>query len=284
MAATCQAEDKMRHRIINWDDAYANGPNIPGGERWPDLWVEPARQYRSVQLGAGRAELDIPYGVRERNRLDLFWPEGSVAGLVVLVHGGFWLRLDKSYWSHLAHGAAARGFAVAIPSYTLCPDMRISGITEDVAAAITHASGLVDGPIRLIGHSAGGHLVTRMSSNTSPLSPYIQRRLRRIVSVSGVHDLRPLMNTRMNEHLKIDQEEAARESPALLEPLADTRLVCWVGAAERSEFLRQNALLANIWKGLGAETESIEEPDLHHFNILDGLGHPDHPMVDLLLS
>jgi arylformamidase len=34
-----------------------------------------------------------------------------------------------------------------------------------------------------------------------------------------------------------------------------------VGGAERSEFLRQNALLANIWTGLGAETSSAEEPD-----------------------
>ena len=27
------------HRITNWDDAYANGVNIPGGDRWPAAWV-----------------------------------------------------------------------------------------------------------------------------------------------------------------------------------------------------------------------------------------------------
>jgi arylformamidase len=61
-------------------------------------------------------------------------------------------------------------------------------------------------------------------------------------------------------------------------------VTCWVGAGERSEFIRQNALLANIWKGLGAETAVVEEPDKHHFNVLDGLEDPNHPLVDALFS
>ena len=27
------------HQISDWNDAYANGPNIPGGERWPALFA-----------------------------------------------------------------------------------------------------------------------------------------------------------------------------------------------------------------------------------------------------
>lgn len=274
----------MRHQIIDWDNAYANGPNIPGGERWPGLWVEPAQQFRQAQVTAGRARLDIPYANGERNCLDLFLPRGTPDGLVVFVHGGFWLRLDKSYWSHLAHGAVSRGYAVAIPSYTLCPANRISGITREIGDAIEKAAGFVEGPIRLIGHSAGGHLATRMVSQTSPLPPHVRERIANTISVSGLHDLRPLMKTAMNNQLNIDEEEARRESPALLHPLPGTRVTCWVGAAERSEFLRQNALLANIWKGLGAETEVVEEPDRHHFNVLDGLLDQNHPLVAKLLS
>jgi hypothetical protein len=60
--------------------------------------------------------------------------------------------------------------------------------------------------------------------------------------------------------------------------------MCWVGGAERAEFRRQNALLANIWLGLGATTEAVEEPDRHHFDIVDGLADPAHPMVAALLG
>lgn len=274
----------LGYRITDWDDAYENGGNIPGGTRWPAAWVEPAQQMRTALAADGRARLDLAYGAGERNRLDLFLPEGTPRGLVVYVHGGFWLRLDKSFWSHLATGALAHGHAVAMPSYTLCPAIRIGGIVREIAAAIETAAGLVAGDLRLIGHSAGGQLVSRMVSQPSPLSAETLARIRHVLSLSGLHDLRPLMHTAMNERLHIDEAEAIAESPALLRPVEGTRLTCWVGAMERAEFLRQNALLANIWTGLGATTATVVEPNRHHFDIVDSLADPEHPLTRTLLS
>ncbi|MEQ1408514.1 alpha/beta hydrolase [Neorhizobium sp. Rsf11] len=274
----------MRHRISDWDNAYANGINIPQGDRWPAAWVEPAQQYREALSAEGRAKLGLVYGGKPRNRFDLFLPESRPAGLMVFVHGGFWIGLDNSYWSHFAKGAVERGYAVAMPSYTLAPENRIADITLEIGRAIEAAAEEVEGPIRLIGHSAGGQLVTRMISATSPLPETVRGRIANVVSLSGVHDLRPLMNTKMNEKQRIDRDEAYRESPALLEPMPNARVTCWVGAAERSEFVRQNALLASIWKGLGAETEAVEEPDKHHFNVLDGMTDPNHPLMEALFS
>lgn len=272
------------HQISDWNDAYANGANIPGGDRWPAAWVQPAQGYRDELLGSGRATLDISYGERPRNRFDLFLPQGKPAGLVVFVHGGFWRALDKSFWSHLARGAVDNGYAVAMPSYTLCPEVRISEITREIGAAVGQAASMVEGPLCLTGHSAGGHLVTRMISATSPLPEAVRVRIHNTVSISGVHDLRPMLKTTMNGDLRIDVAEAQTESPALLEPLPNTRLTCWVGSAERPEFVRQNALLANVWTGLGAQTCAIEEPGRHHFNVIDGLADPRHPIVRTLLS
>lgn len=272
------------HQVEDWNDAYANAANIPGGDRWPDAWVEPARTYRDEMAAASRARLDVSYGDRPRNRLDLFLPHGKPKGLVVFVHGGFWMRLDKGFWSHLARGPVESGFAVAMPAYSLCPEVRVSTITKEIGRAVTKAAELVAGPVRLTGHSAGGHLVTRMISATSPLSASLRSRIVNTVSISGVHDLRPMMRTAMNTTLNIDAEEAAAESPALLEPMRGARLTCWVGAAERAEFVRQNALLANVWTGLGAETAAYEEPDRHHFSVVDGLTDPAHALCRTLLA
>jgi arylformamidase len=270
-------------RVTDWDQAYANSDNIAGGDRWPHAWVEPAANYRATRSQAGLAKLGVPYGDSPRHQLDLFFPDRRPHGLVIFVHGGYWLALDKSYWSHLARGCVGRGYAVAIPSYTLCPDRRISGITAEVAEASKVASGFVDGDVRLVGHSAGGHLVTRMICTNSPLPLSIQRRVVNTVSISGLHDLRPIMKTSMNKTLSLDNAEAAAESPALDEPMEGARITCWVGAAERSEFVRQSALLANVWSGLGAETAFVQEPDRHHFDVIDGLLDPEHPMVSTLL-
>lgn len=274
----------LEHHIVDWDNAYTNGANIAGGDRWPAAWVEPAQAFRDKLSAADRAKLDVPYGDKPRNRLDLFLPEGTPKGLVVFVHGGYWMALDKSFWSHLAAGPVANCYAVAMPSYTLCPEVRIGGIVREIGAAIAKAAQMVEGPIMLTGHSAGGHLVSRMVCATTPLAHDVQRRIRHVVSISGVHDLRPLMRTGMNETLKIDEAEAVAESPALLRPMDNARITCWVGGGERAEFLRQNALLANIWTGLGAMTNAVVEPDRHHFSVIDGLADPNHALTRTLLG
>lgn len=265
--------------IEDWSDAYTNGAYIAGGDAYPARWAEMAAGFRSRVGEIGSARLDLAYGSQPRNKLDLFLPRDKPWGLFVFVHGGFWMRFDKSSWSHLAQGALQLGFAVALPSYTLCPDITISGIGREVAKAIGFAAAEVAGPIYLAGHSAGGQLVTRMVAHPAVLSEEIGQRIVHVVSISGLHDLRPLMKAGMNATLKLDAAEALAESPALLEPLPQTRVTCWVGAAERAEFVRQNALLANVWRGLGAATACVAEDNRHHYNIIDGLAEPGSPLT-----
>lgn len=268
----------------DWDDAYANSAYIEDSDSYVKYWAKASAQFREEMGAAGRAELDLAYGDAQREKLDLFMPEGTPKGLFVFVHGGYWLSFDKSAWSHLAKGALAHGWAVALPSYTLAPEARISTMTQQIGAAILYAATKVEGPIRIAGHSAGGHLVSRMMCADTPLSKEVQSRLKHVVSLSGLHDLRPLLNTRMNEGLQLDLAEARAESAALLEPLADVRLTCWVGADERPEFLRQNQLLANVWTGLGVETNAVEAPHKHHFDVIADLEEPDSALTKLVVG
>jgi acetyl esterase/lipase len=267
---------------MDWDDAYANAAHIPGSAAFPPRWARDAAAFRDA--AGERARLGLPYGPAPADRLDLFLPAGPPRGLLVFVHGGYWQRFGREDWSHLAAGGVARGWAVAMPGYTLCPGIRVTGITRAIGAAIACAAGMVAGPIRLAGHSAGGHLVSRMLCTDAPLPEEAASRLEHTVSISGVHDLRPLLRTRLNDALRLDPEEARAESPALADPREGVRITAWVGAAERPEFLRQNALLANIWTGLGARTAAVEEPGRHHFDVIDGLADPESPLLRALLG
>jgi len=145
------------------DDAYANVPHIPGGAQYPARWMVAAETFRARLSNARRAELGRPYGDSARQVFDLFHPTGTARGLCVFVHGGYWLRFDRSYWSHLAAGPLARGWAVMMPSYDLCPEVRIADITRQTAQAVCVLAARNEGPIALVGHSAGGHLVARMA-------------------------------------------------------------------------------------------------------------------------
>ena len=205
-------------------------------------------------------------------------PEGAPKGLAVFVHGGYWMKFDKSSWTHFAEGARASGWAVALPSYTLAPEARLGAMVRQVAAAVTAAAGKVPGPIRLAGHSAGGHLVARMLCADAPLGELTDR-VERVLSISGLHDLRPLRRTAMNATLGIDAAEALAESPALLTPLEAAPLTAWVGGGERPEFIRQSRLIANVWEGLGAATECLVDGEENHFSVIEGLTRPDSPIT-----
>jgi len=247
---------------MDLDTAYANTRFIPAGESYPARWAEAAARFR----GGARCELDLPYGEGLREVLDLFHPPRLARGVVVFVHGGYWMAFDKSVWSHLAAGPLAQGWAVAIPSYSLCPEIRISGITAQIARAVAFAAERVPGPVRLTGHSAGGHLVARMACRDVALG--CADRVERVVPISPLGDLAPLRETAMNETLGIDAEEAAAESPVHCAPRgSDVRI--WVGAEERPVFLDQARGLSEAW-----DAPLTVAPGRHHFDVIEGLSDP----------
>ena len=174
---------------MSLDDDYANAAYIPNAENFLQDWEQSAREYREVEHSFGRAQLNQYYGEQPGQAYDLFFPAGRPDGLMVFVHGGYWMRFGRRDFSHLARGATLKGWAVAIPSYPLAPNASILEITNSVATAITKAAARVAGPIVLAGHSAGGHLVARMGQVDIGLTDYIQDRLMRIMPISPVGDL-----------------------------------------------------------------------------------------------
>ncbi len=264
--------------ITDWDDAYANGAHIADADAILARWKEEApRAYRTL------APERIETGPRPRQFMDLFRPETAQQGLTLFVHGGYWMAFEGRDFAHVVTGPLSHGQAVGAITYTLAPEARISEITAEIAQAVEAAAALVEGPIRLVGHSAGGHLVTRMVCEGVLPAPVLDR-VAHVISISGVHDLRPLLRTRMNETLRLTPEEAVRESPALLTPASGVRVSCVVGAEERPEFRRQSALLANIWTGLGARMQAIELPGENHFSILEGLEDPNAELCRLVIG
>lgn len=265
---------------IDWDDWFENGGYIADGADFPKKWDTAAAAFRARQNGL----IDLPYGPGKRQVLDLFQPDAAPKGLVVFVHGGYWMRFDKSAWSHLAAGPLAAGWAVALPSYTLAPGAKISAMVGEIAWAIAAAAERVSGPVRLAGHSAGGHLVTRMVCENAPLDDITAARIDRVISISGVHDLRQLQLTRMNETLGLGVDDAIAESPALQIPRKDVEIIAWVGAQERPEFLRQARMLEEAWSLEGAQIRAIYERDRHHFDVIDGLAETGSPLLSTLLN
>lgn len=255
---------------MDMDREYQNGAFIAGSDALPGLWAQKAAAFREG-LGA-RAQLGLPYGEGERHRFDLFLPQAEPQGLMVFVHGGYWLQTNRDLWSHLAAGAVGRGWACAMPSYTLAPAARIAQITAEVAAATRAAAAQVAGPLVVTGHSAGGHLAARMGCTDIALP-----RLARVVPISPLADLEPLMATQMT--LRLDAAEVVSESPARLPLHGGVDAHVWVGGIERPAFLWQARTLAERWA-----CRWTVDPGLHHFNVIDGLQAPDSALTRACLD
>lgn len=264
-----------------WDRAYSNRAAVADTAEWMAETAEKSRRFRTDHPSA---TLDVAYAPGPRRDFDIFKPAGTPRGTLIFIHGGYWRAGTRQEHSHFAAGALAHGWCVAMPEYPLCPDVRIGEIsrlmTQATDAIAYHCP---DGPLVLSGHSAGGQLATYVASEGSGLSRRTRDRIRLVVSLSGVHDLRPLLFTSdLNGSLQLDQREADEFSSALRRPGHAFELACVCGGAELAEFRRQNALLANIWQGFGLTCSAIEYEGRNHFTLLDLMSDRESAMTSLL--
>lgn len=257
----------------DWDDAFCDLVRAPEAAALQAAWVSAAAAYRSSLGAAYEAAVGLDAGGGGA-RFDLVHPAGAPRGLLVFVHGGCWMRADQTFWTHLAAGARAHGWAVALPGCPSTRTARIGQIASEIGASINAAAARVEGPVRLAGHSAGGHLVARMLCADTPLTASVQHRLERAVAISGLYDLRPLLNTAMKGALDLDLAQARAESPVLTEPFGVRDLTIWVGGAERPEFIRQARLMALMWDGFDGRVRLRIETDHTHVSVIEALAEP----------
>lgn len=263
---------------MDLDDAYDNQGYVSNSQDYPPRWLDAAETYRRRMGACNRARLGLMYGHGTRHAMDLFTPIGRREGLVVFVHGGYWRRFGREHFSHLADGLVPHHWAVAMPSYDLCPRVRIAEIVRQVADAVSAAAREVpDLPIRLVGHSAGGHLVARLAEPGLLPGP-VAERVARVMAISPVSDLRPLLRTSINDDLHLDEAEAAAESP-ILRPAPDVPASVWVGEDELPAFRDQARWLSEAWN-----CDLVVEAGRNHFDVVEGLADAEGRMVSTLLS
>jgi arylformamidase len=228
---------------------YNNRAAVPDHPRWLAYYLEASAKARA----ALSPKVDLRYGPGPKETLDLFVPTGPSRGTFVFWHGGYWRAFDKSDFSFVAAPFVARGHAVAVVNYDLCPHVSIATIVEQGRRALAWIvrEGRAHGadPERLVagGHSAGGHIVAMLYATDWAAMGLSHDPIAGGISVSGVHDLAPMVMFSYNADLRLDEKEAARLSPVNLAPRSSAPLALAVGADETSEFIRQTRILWDAW-------------------------------------
>lgn len=123
-----------------------------------------------ARLGVA-SDLDVAYGDHERQRYDVYLPDGDGPfPAVVWIHGGGWTAFDKSrstpVWDWPEHG-----YAVVAINYRYATDGdTVAESTADAIAGVAHLIAHADrwdidpDRVGVYGFSAGGHLAAMVAS------------------------------------------------------------------------------------------------------------------------
>lgn len=128
--------------------------------------------------------VDLAYGENERQRLDLYLPNGhdGEVGLLLVLHGGAWIGGDKDDCTDTALVAARDfGFAGASISYHYISDtVHMNTLMDDIDLALQKIKstaleqGINIDKVMLMGYSAGAHmslLYAYSRADSAPIKP-----------------------------------------------------------------------------------------------------------------
>jgi len=270
---------------IDYEVEYDNRGRVP---EHPQILARTARhatEYRAAAIARGRADLDVGYGTTRRQIVDLFYSDaGEAAPLAVFIHGGYWRALEPAAFSQVAAGLNGRGVTMALAGYDLCPQVTIAAIIDEIRQACLHLWRKLAKRMLVIGHSAGGHLAacavaTDWSKFGAPadLVPAA-------VSISGLFDLMPLLQTSLNADLRFDENSAKAASPLFWPAPRGRSFDAIVGGNESSEFIRQSRTIAEVWGEAGAATRFEAVPGANHFTVIEPLSDPNSALVTRLAA
>ena len=108
--------------------------------------------------------------------------------------------------------------------------------------------------------------------------------VRNALSISGIHDLEPIMHTPfLQSVLHLTEQHVLQASPARLQAPSQGIVYSAVGGDESAEFLRQARLLQDAWGSRAVPRHQVLA-GLNHFSILDALAQPGHDLHHMALN
>jgi acetyl esterase/lipase len=254
------------------DAAYDNNKAVADSAALIASRNEASAIYRAAHGSA----LDIAFGPRERNKIDLYPAADRSAPCLVFIHGGYWQRNSRELFAMLAEGIAAHGWSVAIPGYTLAPEASLTEIAQEIRQALdwlaAEGAGFgVAGPIVLSGWSAGGHLTALALDHPAVTAG---------LAISGIYELAPIRDTVLNAALNLTDTELQLLSPLRLAVVQKPLTIAY-GSAELPALVWDAKHLDAARKALGAPGDLVAIEGANHFSILDELRRPDGLLVKL---
>ncbi|MCD7053647.1 alpha/beta hydrolase [Rhodococcus sp. BH2-1] len=255
-----------------------------------DATVEEYRQRSRETVDGLDGFADVRFDPDSTERLDVWGVGVALRPVFVAIHGGYWRALSRHHTAFMAGMLADAGIATVAVDYGLAPHTPLEEIVRQVRAAVAwvyhHGAehGLDRNRIVVGGSSAGGHLTaTTMVSGWQAEFGIPDDVVRAAMPISGLFDIRPLVDSFANEWLGLDDSRASALSPMLQTDRVGPRAVVAVAEHDGVGFLEQSRKFHEAW-ARRSESELLVVPDRNHYDIFLDLAEPDSALGRALLG
>jgi pimeloyl-ACP methyl ester carboxylesterase len=223
----------------------------------------------------------VPYGADPSQFFELWHPERAASGFTVFVHGGFWrAKYDLSHANPFCAALAKEGIVIASLEYRRVgqPGSGWPGTFEDVVAGVKAATTHLGRTPVVVGHSAGGHLALRLSSEPVPLKAAVA--LAPVADLRLAHKLN-LSNGAVVEFLNGTPEEMpSRYDEACSSRPSSIRRVLMHGTKDEDVPIEISRAFIEARQNDPERPGLVELPDAGHMDLID----PESPAGIIVLD
>ena len=271
-----------RAEQLRRDAAYNNRWAVPDHMADLDRWAAESAALRD----AVRCDRDIAYGKRDRETLDILYPESDgPVPVIIFLHGGYWMSMTKDWYAFIGKNFVDAGAAFAVIGFELCPDITLAQLVGQVEGAIAHLwsragdYGLDRQRFYLAGHSSGGHLAAMvLGGGVSGNPPVPPETFKASIIVSGLFDLAPITETYVQNYIRLDETGVRDLSPLHHMPPKGKQmgpLILGTGEHELAEYHVHQARYAAAWSNNGHALQMCDAAGYHHFDVPYDLANAD---------
>lgn len=255
-----------------------------------DATIEEYRQRSWEAVDGLDGFADLRYDSDSLECLDVWGTGSDLRPVFIAIHGGYWRALSRHHTAFMARMLDAAGIATVAVDYGLAPHTPLEEIVRQVRAAVAWVyhrgaeHGLDRQRIVVGGSSAGGHLTaTTMMPGWQAGFGVPDDVVRAAMPISGLFDIRPLVNSFANEWLGLDDARASALSPMLQTGDTGPRAVVAVAEHDGVGFLEQSRMFHGEWSRRSA-SELLVIPDRNHYDVFLDLAAPDTVLSRALLG
>jgi acetyl esterase/lipase len=259
-----------------------------GGWFW--MKTDPQKLDFVDRVAPGAAEhsaaptVGVAFGKDERQKLDIYVPESNADKpfpVLVFFHGGAWRDGERDGYGFLGRAFAARGIVTVVADYRKAPQHRFPSFVEDTASAIAWVNANISKhkgdreKLYIMGHSAGGHLVTMVALDPQWLAAKGLETsvIKGVVGLAGGYDFLPL--TTDSSKIALGQWPRLTETQPITYARADApRMLLMTGDADTVVKPRNSKSLNAKIKELGGQSDLKIYPGVDHADIIMAIARP----------